>query len=150
MDKVFELMKFDEQKISNGFSNQVDEIDEARIEGTEIVEGVVYDGMGDTDTPYIKAIQKDMDEYKEDVFWYSDTTKTKLTLAIDNKKLLNWLRKNGIGLLKDGKSNTSSFYEVSLRDGIIDKENRDTMKQLVIGMVSIRKVRLAICGLRWK
>ena len=54
--------------------------------------------MGDTDTPYIKAIQKDMDEYKEDVFWYSDTTKTKLTLAIDNKKLLNWLRKNGIGL----------------------------------------------------
>ena len=38
MDKVFELMKFDEQKISNGFSNQVDEIDEARIEGTEIVE----------------------------------------------------------------------------------------------------------------
>ena len=132
MDKVFELMKFDEQKISNGFSNQVDEIDEARIEGTEIVEGVVYDGMGDTDTPYIKAIQKDMDEYKEDVFWYSDTTKTKLTLAIDNKKLLNWLRKNGIGLLKDGKSNTSSFYEVSLRDGIIDKENRDTMKQLVM------------------
>ena len=58
MDKVFELMKFDEQKISNGFSNQVDEIDEARIEGTEIVEGVVYDGRGDTDTPYIKAIQK--------------------------------------------------------------------------------------------
>ena len=89
------------------------------------------DGMGDTTTPYIKELQKDIDEYKVDVFWRTDTTQIKPKLEIDARRLMSWLKRSGVALLLDGKSKTSSFREVSFKDGLIDNENQDTMRTLL-------------------
>lgn len=128
MDKL-ELIKYDEDKILNRSSSfEDDAIQDVRQEGAEIIDGVVMDGMGDTTTPYIKELQKDIDEYKVDVFWRTDTTQIKPKLEIDARRLMSWLKRSGVALLLDGKSKTSSFREVSFKDGLIDNENQDTMR----------------------
>ena len=132
MDNRLEI-EYDEKSIMSGVSSSfADEIDDIRIEGTEVVDGVVIDGMGDSNTSYTIQEQAEIDKYKKDVVWFTDTTKVKPTLKIDNKRILTWMKNNGVGLLKDGKSKTSSFYEVSLVKGIIDKEDRDTTRLMVI------------------
>lgn len=113
-------------------SNDEDVITEIRQEGTEIVDGIAIDGMGDTDTSEIIKLQRSIDQYKEDVFWYSDNNGTKPKLMFDNKRLLKWLgKKGGFSLLREGKSKTSSFCEISLRNGILDKEDRDSMRKYI-------------------
>ena len=99
------------EEMEEYLSEQQDEmeVEEIRAEGMEIIDGEAIDGMGDTNTPSTIAIQKTIDERKNEVFWYSDKNTQKVKLAIDNRRLLKWLRSNGHTLLRDGKPKTSGF-----------------------------------------
>jgi len=105
-----------------------DEIDEIRMEGIENKDGIWIDGMGDTDSSIIKQLQKTDDELKSEVFWYSDTNGRKEKVAIDYRKYFIWLKRQGLCLLRDGKGKTSNFEVIGITDGIIDKENEDTIR----------------------
>ena len=122
-----------DEEMEEYLSEQQDEmvVEELRAEGMEIIDGEVIDGMGDTDTSSAISIQKTIDERKNEVFWYSDTNTQKVKLAIDNRRLLKWLRSNGHTLLRDGKPKTSGYYNISIIDGVIDKEDEDTMREMV-------------------
>ena len=122
-----------DEEMEEYLSEQQDEmvVEELRAEGMEIIDGEVIDGMGDTNTPSAISIQKTIDERKNEVFWYSDTNTQKVKLAIDNRRLLKWLRSNGHTLLRDGKPKTSGYYNISIIDGVIDKEDEDTMREMV-------------------
>jgi len=121
------------EEMEEYLSEQQDEmeVEEIRDEGMEIIDGEVIDGMGDTDTSSTIAIQKTIDERKNEVFWYSDTNIQKIKLAIDNRRLLKWLKRNGHSLLRDGKGKTSGWNNISIIDGVIDKEDEDTMREMV-------------------
>jgi len=102
--------------------------DEIREEGVEYKDGKWIDGLGNTNTKEILALQKTTDEYKKDVFWYSDTNGNKPKLAIDPVRLWEWLKYKDFDILTDSKNKTSNFDIISgVKGGVLDKEDETTL-----------------------